>query len=271
MDLTVEDVAARLECSATKISRIETGARRASIRDVRDLCQLYGVADQPEAEELLTLARQAREPGWWSRYVDPRLHDAYIGLEQEAATITSYSMYWVPALLQTAEYARALVLGWRRGVPPPMLDERIDARMRRKRILERARPPRYRALLDEAVIRRQVGGAEVMADQLGRILDWAADGKASVQVIPFTAGAHAGFDSNFDLFEFEPGSIQNPVVYVESLFSALYYERPADIDRYRDAIESLRESSLNVPSSLSMISDVRDSWVRAAQARLSVF
>ena len=262
MDLTVEDVGARLECSATKISRIETGARRASVRDVRDLCELYGVIDRVQAEELISLARQARELGWWSRYVDPRLHDAYIGLEQDAAVITSYSMYWVPALLQTPEYARALVLAWRR-IEPQTIDERVDARMRRQGILEQARPPRYRALLDEAVLHREVGGPEVMAAQLGKILDLMADGKCSVQIIPFSAGAHAGSDSNLDLLEFGPDSGQKPVVYVESLFSALYYERPADVERYREAVESLRESALNALMTRERIAEVRQSYSRA--------
>jgi transcriptional regulator with XRE-family HTH domain len=268
LDLTVEDVGAQLECSATKISRIETGARRASIRDVRDLCELYGISGQTQADELMTLARQAREPGWWSRYDDPQLHDAYIGLEQEAAVITNYSMYWVPGLLQTPEYARSIVLAWRRRIEPRALDERVDARMRRQRIMAQPSPPRYRALLDEAVLRRQVGGPAVMSAQLGKILEWAADGQGSVQVIPFTVGGHASVDSNFDLFEFGPDSAQHPVICVESLTGALYYERPADISRYRDAIESLRESALSLPASLDLISQVRESYLRSLRDRL---
>jgi transcriptional regulator with XRE-family HTH domain len=269
MDLTVEDVGARLECSATKISRIETGARRASLRDVRDLCELYGVSDQAHAEELISLARKAREPGWWSRYSDPRLHAAYIGLEQEATAITNYGMYWVPGLLQTPEYARSIVRVWRRWIEPRGLDERVDGRMRRQRILQQSNPPRYRVLLDEAVLRRQVGGTAVMSAQLGKILDWAADGQGSVQVIPFAVGGHASVDSNFDLFEFAPDTAQHPVVCVETLTGVLYYERPAEIARYRDAIESLRESALSLPASLDLISAVRESYLRNLQARLS--
>lgn len=268
-DLTVEDVAARLECSATKISRIETGARRVSLRDVRDLCDLYGVIDQEQVDELTSLARQAREPGWWSRYDDPWLHDAYIGLEQGATAITNYSMYWVPGLLQTPDYARGVVRAWRRRIDPRAIDERVDARMRRQRILHQSSPPRYRALLDEAVIRREVGGPAVMSEQLGKILDWAADGNGSVQVIPFTVGAHASVDSNFDLFEFEPDTAQHPVVCVESLTGALYYERPAEIARYSDAVESLRESALSLPASLDLIFRVRESYLRSLPVQLS--
>jgi transcriptional regulator with XRE-family HTH domain len=269
MDLTVEDVGARLECSATKISRIETGARRASIRDVRDLCELYGVTDRAQAEELISLARQARELGWWSHYGDPWLHDAYIGLEQEATAITNYSMYVVPGLLQTAEYARSILRAWRRWTEPSVLDERVDARMRRQRILRQLSPPRYRALLDESVLRRLVGGPAVMSEQLGKILDLVADGKGSVQVVPFTVGARASVDSSFDLFEFGPDTAQHPVVCVESLTGALYYERPAEIARYGDAVESLRESALSLPASLDLISQVRESYLRNLQARLS--
>lgn len=269
MELTVEDVGAELDCSATKISRIETGARRASIRDVRDLCRLYGVADQGQTDELVNLARQAREPGWWSRYEDPRLHDAYIGLEQEATAITNYSMYWVPGLLQTPEYARSIMRAWRRGIDPRAIDERVDARIRRQRLLHQASPPRYRALLDEAVIRRQVGGPQVMSEQLGNIMDWADNGKGSVQVIPFTVGEHASVDSNFDLFEFGPDTAQHPVVCVESLTGALFYERPAEIARYGDAVESLRESALSLPASLDLISRVRESFLRSLRVQLS--
>lgn len=266
MDLTVEDVGARLECSATKISRIETGARRVSIRDVRDLCELYGVSDQAQTEALINLARQAREPGWWSVYDDPRLHEAYIGLEQGATAITNYCMYPVPGLLQTPEYARSIVRAGRRRIDPAALDERVDARMRRQRILQLANPPRYRALIDEAVLHRQVGGPEVMSAQLGKILEWAADGQGAVQIIPFSVGAHASVDGSFDLFEFESETAQHAVVCVESLTAVHYYERPADIARYRDAIESLRESALSLPASLDLIAQVRESYLRNAGA-----
>ena len=161
VSLTVEQVGERLLCSATKISRMETGSRRASQRDVRDLCRIYGVTDEAQVDELMTLASQAREPGWWNQYDEPKL-SPYLGLEQEAAAITVYSMSFVPALLQTSEYARATIQGIDRRVAAAVLNQRVEARMRRQELLERPDPPRYRSLLDEAVLRRHVGGPAVM-------------------------------------------------------------------------------------------------------------
>ena len=256
LGLTVEDVAERLLCSATKISRLETGTRRASLRDVRDLCGIYGVADQSDADELMDLARQAREPGWWSKYDEPVL-SPLLGLEQEAIAITSYSMYYVPALIQTSDYARAIIKGIERKIDPAALDQRVEARLRRQGLLEQETPPRYRALLDEAVLRRQVGGPAAMQEQLDKILKSAADEKATVQVIPFDVGAHASTDSNFDFLEFGENSPQRTVVFVEGLFSNRYQERPIEIERYREALEYLRDAALSPRDSTSLITEIR--------------
>ena len=254
--LTVEDVGAELLCSATKISRLETGARRASLRDVRDLCRIYEVADPAP---LMELARQAREPGWWSQFDDLRL-EPYIGLEQEAVAITSYSMYYVPPLLQTADYAKAVIRAIGRKMDARVLNDRVEARILRQRRLAAPSPPRYRALADEAVFRRPVGGAAVMKAQLDKIVTWAGLDRGSIQVIPFSAGAHASADSNFDLLEFREDSYQNSIVYVEGLVSQLYLERPAEIVRYREAIEYLRDAALSTQDSRSLIAEIRDSF-----------
>jgi transcriptional regulator with XRE-family HTH domain len=128
--LTVEDVSQKLLCSATKISRLETGARRPSFRDVRDLCDLYEV-DEATKDEFMTLAREARQQGWWTKYDDLKL-DPYIGLEQVATAITSYTMYYVPALLQTEEYASAIIKAIAPKIDPGILQQRVEARMRRQ-------------------------------------------------------------------------------------------------------------------------------------------
>jgi transcriptional regulator with XRE-family HTH domain len=148
--LTVEEVAEKLLCSATKISRLETGARRPSLRDVRDLCALYEV-DEPTSAELMGLARAAREQGWWTRYEDLDL-DPLIGLEQEAATITCYSINYIPGLLQTQEYARGIIEAVAPRMDPRILQQRVEARLRRQQLLLADSPPRYRVLLDEAVL-----------------------------------------------------------------------------------------------------------------------
>jgi transcriptional regulator with XRE-family HTH domain len=257
LDLTVEAVAGELLCSATKISRIETGARRASLRDVRDLCGIYGVSMQ-EIDDLMRLASQAREPSWWTHYEDLRL-SPYIGLEQDAVAITVFSMYWVPALLQTEDYARAMITGIARKIEPPVLQQRIEARLRRQDLLNRDKPPRYRALLDEAVLHRKVGGSSVMAEQLGRILQLAQEEKVTVQVIPFEAGAHAGADSNFEFLEFRDPAFRN-IVFVEGLYSNQYQEKEAELERYREAIEYLRDESMGPKDSLTLIADIRKTY-----------
>lgn len=255
--LTIEGAAAQLECSATKISRMETAARRSIPRDVRDLCHIYGVTDQAEIDELMDLARQARQPGWWTRYSDLQL-TPLIGLEQEAIAITSFSMYYVPPLLQTADYARAIIRGIARKMDPGIVDDRVEARIRRQQLLEPETRPRYRAILDEAVLHRLVGGPGVMAAQLERIMKSQEAGKAVVQVIPFSIGAHAGADSNFDLLEFADTSVQGPVVFVEGLFNNYYQERPAEIERYREAVDYLRDEALGSRDSMILISQIRN-------------
>jgi transcriptional regulator with XRE-family HTH domain len=256
LGLTIEEVAEQLECSATKISRLETAGRRAVPRDVRDLCQIYGVTDQTEVEELMNLARQGRQPGWWDEYSDLRL-SPLIGLEQEAVAVTSFSMYYIPALLQTADYARAIIKGIARKMEPQIVDERVEARMHRQQLLEREPRLRYRALLDEAVLHRLVGGPAVMAVQLDKILKHQEDETAAVQVIPFSMGAHAGADSNFDFLEFGERSRQGPVVYIEGLVINHYQERPAEIKRYRESIDQLRDMALSIRDSMALISQIR--------------
>jgi transcriptional regulator with XRE-family HTH domain len=258
--LTVEDVAGRLLCSATKMSRLETGARRPSLRDVRDLCVLYEL-DEQDSAELMSLARRAREPGWWTRYDDVRL-DPYIGLETAATAITAYSMYYVPALLQTEEYAAALIKAVAPHISPDVYRQRIEIRLRRQQLLEQDNRPRYRVLLDEAVLRRGVGGVDAMARQLGKIIDAADGGRVTVQVIPFEVGAHAAQDSNFVLLEFDREPSLPPVVFVEGLTGNQYIERQADVARYRDAIERLRDSGLNPHDSLQRVDQLRETFSR---------
>jgi transcriptional regulator with XRE-family HTH domain len=256
LGLTVDQVGAELLCSATKISRLETGARRASLRDVRDLCRVYGVDDP---EPLMELARRAREPGWWSHFDDLGIQP-YIGLEQDAHAITSYSMYWIPALLQTGDYARAVIRGISRKMDLRVVNDRAEARLLRQRRFDAPNRPAYRALADEAVFRRQVGGSAVMKAQLDKILTWEALDRGSIQVIPFGAGAHASADSNFDLLEFGDNSRQMPIVYVEGLATNQILERPAEVARYREAIEYLRDSALSTADSAALIASLRDGY-----------
>jgi transcriptional regulator with XRE-family HTH domain len=256
LDLTVEDVGERLLCSATKISRIETGTRRPSLRDVRDLCRLYNVNEQDTAK-FMELARMARQRSWWMEYGDLKL-DPYIGLEQTATSITSYTMYYFPALLQTDDYARAIIKAIAPRIDPKVHEERVEARLRRQDLLEQENPPRYRVLLDEAVLRHRVGGLAVMAAQLDKVLELERAGKATVQVLPFDS-AHVAQDSNFVIFDFDDPTI-SPIVFVEGLINHQYQERKADIDRYREEVENLRDSALSPRESIARIEEMRKAY-----------
>ena len=258
----------QLECSASKISRMETGSRRANPRDVRDLCAIYGLTDQAQVDDLMDLARLAREPGWWSQY--DAVLSPYIGLEQEAVAITAFSMYAVPALLQTSDYARVTIRGIERKMDPAVLDQLAEARLRRQELLDRDRPPRYWALLDEAVLYREMGLPAVMSAQLGTIITCAAEDKVTVQVIPFNAAAHASIDSNFVLLEFDESSPQGPVVFVEGLFTNSYLEKRAEIDRYREALEYLCDAALSPRDSLSLITEIGNRYARLPRSSVPV-
>jgi hypothetical protein len=258
--MTVEGVAAQLLCSTTKISRLETAARRPSLRDVRDLCVLYEV-DEATSAELMNLAREAREPGWWTKYDDLDL-DPLIGLEQEAAIITCYSMSYMPGLLQTEEYAQGIIQTVAPKMERQIVHQRTEARMRRQQLLRKSNPPRFHVLLDEVVLHRGVGGPAVMAAQLEKVLKAAQKGKEVVQVIPFSAGAYAAIDGYFMLLEFSGESELWPVVFVEGLSDNQYLERKDDIARYRETIDYLRTRALDQYDSIKLITNVRDTYVR---------
>jgi len=257
LSMTVEDVADKLLCSPAKISRMETAARRPSQRDVRDLCDLYGV-DEAVRAELMQLTREAREQGWWTQYEDLNLYP-FIGLEQDAAAITCFSMYHVPGLLQTDDYARSMIKAVLPGINPDILENRVEARRRRQQLLESENAPRYRAVIDEAVLRRSVGGPMVMTAQLSKIIEFVRAGKVTVQVIPFDAGAYATSDSNFVLLEFGESPL-SAVIYVEGLASGQYYERASDVALYREAVEHLRDSALSPRDSVQLLEDIRKSY-----------
>jgi transcriptional regulator with XRE-family HTH domain len=259
LGLTVDDVAEKLMCSAAKVSRVETGARRPILRDVRELCGLYSV-DEATAAELMQLTRQAREQGWWTQYEDLNLFP-YIGLEQDATSITAYSMYWLPALLQTEDYARAIIKAVLPRIDPVVHEQRVEARLRRQERLTGESPPRYRVILDEAVMHRRVGNASVMVAQIDKIVDVAQSGRVAVHVVLANAGVYPVADSNFVLLEFGSTAMP-PVVYVEGLQGGQHYERNADIERYRESIEHMRDLALSPASSLSHLRDLRKEWAQ---------
>lgn len=253
---TVEDVARELLCSPPKISRIETGVRPASLRDVRDLCTIYGVDDSLR-DRLMGLAREAKQQGWWNKYEDIAI-DRLIGLEIEAAQVSSYESCVIPWMFQTKEYARAVIRGSLPRIDDHVLDERVAARITRQEIITRESPPHFWSLVDESSLRRRVGSNQIMRDQLNGMVDLAAIPNMTLQVVPFGLGAHPGLDNTFEFLEFQSG--QPPVVYLENMAGGLYLESVSDVDRYKEALMHLRAGALDPESSVSLIEQVRETF-----------
>lgn len=247
--LTVEQAAAELLCSPSKISRMETGQRGANARDIRDLCALYGVSDAVTRERMTRLAAEGKQPGWWQSY---ELDFAtYVGLEADATAISCYMSAVIPGILQTPEYARAMHEGGFQDYTADRIDEHVEVRVRRQSRLGGERPLRLEIILDEATLHRAVGGRAVMAAQLERLGEVAGLPHVTMQVIAFEAGAHPAMDSNFNILEFD--SDAPDVVYVEGLVGWIYLDRPQDLDRYRQVFERLRSIALNSQDSAKII------------------
>jgi transcriptional regulator with XRE-family HTH domain len=249
--LTAEDVAARMEVSPAKISRIETGARGVSIADVRFLCDLYGVSTE-ERDRLLTLTRESKRRSWWQQYGLPESLATYIGLEDAAVSIQQYETSIVPPLLQTEEYAHALVSGAGFYAVPEQ-EQLVQARMTRQEILTASPALQLWAVIDEAALHRMVGGPEVTRAQLQALAERSRAKNITLQVIPFAAGAHPGLNSSFIILHLE--EVQD-VVYVEGLIGNFYLQSPADIVRYRRTFDELRAVALGPQDSRKLIDAV---------------
>jgi transcriptional regulator with XRE-family HTH domain len=251
--LTVEQAAERLLFSMSKLSRMETGQGVASRRDIRDLCDLYGVVDQAERDRMLKLAVEGKQTGWWQSYDLP--YSTYVGLEAEAVAISDFQSSVVPGLLQTAEYARAGHEGAMPRLDPEEIERRIEAKLTRQTLLAQDDPPRFSAVLDEAVLHRMVGGPVVMRAQLERLIEAAHRPNVTIQVIPFALGAHPGVESNFNLLEMPPPT--PGVVFVEGLVGSIYLERPEELKRYCQIFERLQSIALSPKDTIPFIAGIR--------------
>jgi transcriptional regulator with XRE-family HTH domain len=254
--LTCEEVAEHLECSASKISRVETGRVSVSPRDVRDMLELYGVPAE-QRESLVQLARDSRQKGWWHAYSDtmqPQMA-TYIGLESAASEIRIYEVSLIPGLLQTEDYARAVIRAGMVNSPAEDIERRVALLMARQPAVVRDDPPKVWAVLDEAALRRRVGGAGVMRLQLEHLLAQAALPNVAVQVIPFGGGAHPAMGRPFIILVF-PERVDTDVVYLEDLTSALYLEDVAEVDRYNVFFNHLRATALSFDDSAAVITSV---------------
>ncbi|MFI7436026.1 Scr1 family TA system antitoxin-like transcriptional regulator [Micromonospora haikouensis] len=238
--VTREGAGWEIRASESKISRMELGRVGFKERDVADLLSLYGVTDATEREALLKLARDANSPGWWHRYGDvlPSWFQSYLGLEAAAALIRSYEVQFVPGLLQTPEYARAVVLLGHRGAGADEIDRRVGLRMQRQELLHRPRPPQLWAVVDEAALRRPIGGPQVMRDQLTALIEATRAPHVRLQIIPFDAGGHAAAGGAFTILRFGDQDLPD-IVYIEQLTSAIYLDKREDLDYYAAAMERL--------------------------------
>jgi len=237
--ITTEQAAAVIRGSHSKISRMEHGRVGFKERDIADLLTMYGVTDADEREALLKLARESNTPGWWQGYADilPHWVEPYFGLEAAASFIRNYELQFVPGLLQTEGYALSLI---RLGNAPTEEDvlRRAEARMSRQDILSRETPPRVWAVVDEGALRRPIGGAKVMREQLQHLIDMCDHPAVTLQVLPFQVASHPAMGGPFTILRFSEPDLRD-VVYIEQLTSALYLDKPAEVDSYLEVMEQL--------------------------------
>ncbi len=236
--LTREEAGYEIRGSGSKISRMELGRVSFKERDIKDLLTLYGVSDDQERDVLVDLARQANNPGWWHRFGDvlPPWFQAYLGLEAAASLIRTYEIQFVPGLLQTRDYARAVIRLGHEGSTDEEIERRVELRLERQQVLEKPSPPQVWAVLDEAVLRRPIGGPDIMRAQLDALIELSKRPHVRLQIMPFRTGGHAAAGGPFSILRFPEPELPD-VVYVEQLTSAFYFDKRDDVDHYAIAME----------------------------------
>ena len=240
LGLTRDEAAQAIRASEWKIHRLENGQVGFKDRDIIDLLRRYQVTDPAEVADFLTLAREANTPGWWQHYGDvlPSWFRTYVDLESAATLIRTYEGQFVPGLLQTDDYMRAVVRGAHLEESGEEVGRRVRLRMARQILLTRQGPPRLWAVVDEAALRRPVGGREVMRGQLERLIEATKLPNVTLQILPFAVGAHAAMGSAFSILRFADREIPD-IVYLEHLTNAVYLDRRNEVERYLDAMELL--------------------------------
>jgi transcriptional regulator with XRE-family HTH domain len=238
--LTREDAGYQIRASGSKISRLELGRVGFKLRDVEDLLTLYGVTDPDTRSALLSLARQANTPGWWHKYSDvlPDWFQVYVGLEEAATLLRTYEVQFVPGLLQTEDYIRAIAAAGHATVAAEEIERRVSLRLTRQQFLTRPNAPRLWAVIDESALRRLVGGREVMRGQLERLIEATKLPNVTLQVLPFAVGGHSAEAGAFTVLRFPDQDLPD-IVYLEQLTSALYVDKLDDVERYLEAMERL--------------------------------
>ncbi|MDT0309052.1 helix-turn-helix transcriptional regulator [Streptomyces sp. DSM 44917] len=259
--MTAEEVAERLLVSQSKISRLENGRRSISPRDVRDLCAVYQVEDHRLVESLMQMARESRQQGWWHAFAElSPTYSVYIGLETDASSLRVFEPLVVPGLLQTPGYANAVISGALPEVAQDEVNSRVQVRLRRQqRLHDEENALRLWAVVDEAALRREVGGPRTMIEQLHRLAEWSLLPHVTLQVMPFSAGAHPGVNGQYTILEF-PEASDSTVIYLEGGTSDLYLEKPHDVQHYSIMYEHLRAQALSPEQSRHFLVKLADEY-----------
>src|SRR5215472_5390611 len=257
--LTTEEAAEAIRATHSKISRLERGRSSAKQRDVADLLSLYGVTGEAEREEMLMLARQATTPGWWQQYGDvlPRWLELYVGLEEAASIIRTYEVQFVHGLMQTEDYARAVILIANAHAPADEIDRRVSIRMKRQQLLTQPDAPELWAVLDEAALHRAPGGHKVMRAQLERLLQISDLPNVTLQIVPFKAGPHAAAGGPFTILRFPEPDLPD-LVYLEQLDSATYLDTSDQVAKYLGVMNEICVQALSKPASKAMLRTLLD-------------
>ena len=258
-DITTEQAAEAIRGSHSKISRMEHGRVGFKDRDVADLLTLYGVTDQEQRVSLLALAHEAGNPGWWNDYSDllPHWFEPYLSLEAAASVIRNYEVQFVPGLLQTRGYAREVIRLGYPSITDEELSRRVELRMGRQRLLSRPTPPRLWVAIDEAALCRPLGGTAVMRGQIEHLIEMAELTCVTLQIVPFHAGGHSAAGGPFSILRFAEPELSD-VVYLEQLTSALYLDKPAELDRYLEVMEGLCVQAETAADSVKFLQQLLD-------------
>ncbi|MFE0454873.1 helix-turn-helix domain-containing protein [Streptomyces sp. NPDC058914] len=254
--LTLEEAGRRVGVSKATISRYETQSGPVRWIVIDALCREYGATDA-ERQAVVRLAKEAKQQGWWSSFADsiPESMNLLLTLEDEAVRESHFSCVYVPGLLQTRAYSTALQKANEVPLSPAEIEQLVDIRMKRQEILSRPNPPHLWAILDESVIRRVVGAPETMREQLDRLLEATEASHITLQILPFSKGAHAAALGSFVIIGGSEPSLD--VVYVDFHTGSLFLEKDEELERYRLAFEYLRAQALDMEASSAMIHRAR--------------
>ena len=255
--ITPEDAGYEIRASRSKISRLENGRVRIKSRDMTDLLTLYGVTDEGLRSKFLTLVHQSNAPDWWAKYSDilPDWFETYLGFEAAAATIRSFEAQFVHGLFQTEDYVRTVARLRRKTAPADEIERRVALRLKRQDLLSRPDPPRIWSVMDEAVLRRPVGGPAMMRAQFRHLLEVAELPQVTLQVVPFASGAHAGESGSFTVLRFEERDLPD-VVYIEQLTGATYLDQRSDVEHYLEVGDELSSGALTPAETTLFIEQV---------------